>query len=68
VISSIAAKMDDCQRRWLERFDHPHPYEESGRWYGCLCGENKGNPIHVGVRKVEFHPVEALWFERKGEG
>lgn len=57
MISSFAtSELAPHQKRYLERYDTVHPYEESGRFYGCLCGESQENPIHAGVAKNDRVP------------
>lgn len=53
IVSFSKSELSESQVRWLTRFDSPHPFENSGRWYGCECGESRGHSIHVGVGKLD---------------
>ena len=48
--------MELQQQRYFDRYNNPHPYEESGRHYGCQCGRKLSDAIHYnqGVARNEF--------------
>jgi hypothetical protein len=65
MISSFASpELEPQQKLYFARYDVVHPYEESGRFYGCLCGEAKDNPIHAGAAKLDAEIRLPSYWER----
>ena len=64
ISSHATSELEPQQQRWMNRYNEVHPYEESGRLYGCLCGEAKGNPIHSGVAKLDAEVRLPGYWER----
>ena len=53
ISSHATSELEPQQQRWMNRYNEVHPYEESGRFYGCECGYAKDNPIHGGVARLD---------------
>jgi len=49
---------ENIRRRWSE----PHPYSESGKWYGCECGKQREDAIHTGMARPEVNEAAKARF------